>query len=385
MRFIAMAALIFCLSGIALADTPPLPARKSDSLEAIQSQLEREQKQQSRLETKIKTLGNDLDATRAELVTLADDIQANERVLTALENRIAQNTKEAEMLTDKLEQDYSAIADLVLALQRMRRIPPESLIVRPGAPLQTAQSAMLLQSALPAVDRRATQLSAALQKLAGVMKALEDDKLTALTQKRGLETKQAAMKSLLQKRENLYRSTQSDYEQRKQNVARLSREAKTLMDLITSLEQENARNRVQQTAAATQTLPHTGDSRLPVAGYILTAFNAIDEIGARSQGIKIEARPDSLVVSPMGGIVRFAGTFKNYGRMVIIEHKGGYHSLIAGFARTDTTEGSRVKAGEPLGQLPVASSRGGRPVLYYELRLHGKPIDPARKLSNVQS
>jgi septal ring factor EnvC (AmiA/AmiB activator) len=87
----------------------------------------------------------------------------------------------------------------------------------------------------------------------------------------------------------------------------------------------------------------------------------------------------------MGGIVRFADDFKNYGKLVIIEHKNGYHSLLGGLGRIDSAVGQPVKAGEPIGILPKASSRGGKPALYYELRRNGNPVDPGLILADLQS
>ncbi|MBU0859836.1 MAG: peptidoglycan DD-metalloendopeptidase family protein [Alphaproteobacteria bacterium] len=84
-------------------------------------------------------------------------------------------------------------------------------------------------------------------------------------------------------------------------------------------------------------------------------------------------------------MVRFSGPFKNYGNMIIIEHKKDYHSLIAGLTRLDVREGTSVNAGEPVGSLPSSSSRGGKPTLYYELRQKGRPVNPATTFSGLKS
>jgi murein hydrolase activator len=85
----------------------------------------------------------------------------------------------------------------------------------------------------------------------------------------------------------------------------------------------------------------------------------------------------------MGGVVRYAGYFKNYGQIIIVEHQKDYHSLIAGLARIDTVVGQSVAAGEPVGVLAKSSSDGGKPTLYYELRLNGEPVNPARKFAGL--
>lgn len=373
-----------------LAQSPPLPRSKTQALDTVQQDLAEEKRQQDALKKQLDDIRGALDDTRASMIVLAEEIQQNEKSLGVLETRIATLSAEEDALTEKLEQDYASIADLILALERMRRIPPESLIVRPGAPLKTAQSAMLLQSVLPAVDKRATQLSDDLKRLAEIAAALEKDKASALEKQRDLAEKHGSMQTLIAKREKLYSSTQQDYAQRKKAVEQLSREARTLMDLLARLENEEEKRR--NTPAAQKVahiyggaIPDTGAARLPVAGTVTEVFGRPNSIGATSQGLTIESRPGSLVVAPMGGIVRFAGAFKNYGNMVIIEHKDGYHSLIGGLHSVDTAEESRVKPGEPIGQLPLSSSRGGSPALYYELRYKGQPVNPAERFSDLKS
>ncbi len=372
------------------AQSPPVPVSKEQALDSVQHSLEQEKRRQDALKGQLAGIKSELEATRSSLVSLAEEIQQNEESLGFLEKKIEALTLEEQTLTQKLEQDYSSIADLILALERMRRIPPEALIVRPGAPLQTAQSAMLLHSILPAVDKRATQLSADLRRLADIGDTLAKDKAEALAKQKALEEKRASMQALIDKREKLYSNTQKDYAQHKKTVEQLSREAQTLMDLLARLEQEDQRRSAGPEAQRVAQIygsgvPEAGAARLPVAGYITEAFGFLNSIGAASQGLTIESRPGSLVVAPMGGVVRFAGTFKNYGNMVIIEHKDGYHSLIGGLDRISTGEDSRVKPGEPIGQLPVSSSRGRNPALYYELRHKGQPVNPAERFPDLKS
>ena len=88
-----------------------------------------------------------------------------------------------------------------------------------------------------------------------------------------------------------------------------------------------------------------------------------------------------MVVAPMGGVIRFAGFFKNHGKIIIIEHEKGYHSLIAGLGKIDTIVGQTVDAGAPIGTMPGLKNK--RPRLYYELRYKGKPVNPSIKFSEL--
>ncbi|MGY8959212.1 MAG: murein hydrolase activator EnvC family protein, partial [Alphaproteobacteria bacterium] len=81
------------------------------------------------------------------------------------------------------------------------------------------------------------------------------------------------------------------------------------------------------------------------------------------------------VIAPFDGKVVFSGPFRNYGQILIIEHRGGYHTVLAGLSRIDATVGQWLLAGEPVGVLAARSQ--GKPTLYVELRHNGQPINPA--------
>lgn len=118
----------------------------------------------------------------------------------------------------------------------------------------------------------------------------------------------------------------------------------------------------------------TNGLRQPVGGSVTLHFGQTDRFGATSRGITIRARAGSTVVAPRGGTVVFAGPFRGYGQILIVEHGNGYHSLLAGFGRIDTAVGKRVASGEPVGLMPA----DGSPDLYFELRRNGQPINPQK-------
>jgi septal ring factor EnvC (AmiA/AmiB activator) len=83
----------------------------------------------------------------------------------------------------------------------------------------------------------------------------------------------------------------------------------------------------------------------------------------------------------MSGSVKYAGEFKKYGKMIILEHPSGYHSLVAGLETINTAVGQEIDVGEPIGVMPSTGSK--RPILYYELRYNGSPVNPARKFGKL--
>jgi len=120
---------------------------------------------------------------------------------------------------------------------------------------------------------------------------------------------------------------------------------------------------------------------LPVQGKRIIGFGDKAHT-SRSAGIVIETRAGAQVVSPSDGWIVFAGVFRSYGQILIINAGGGYHILLAGLSQIDVQLGQFVLAGEPVG-LMSGSPQGGRakppanaPVIYVELRKDGRSIDP---------
>lgn len=346
-----------------------------------------------------------LEDIQKELVSNAAAIKKSEANLNELDARMEGMRTEQKEIEARLKKDRSSIGDLVLALERLNRTPPEAILAKPGAPLETAQSAMLLQSILPDIYGRAENLKKDLTRLEDIIGQLAEDQFAAKKEMENLTGKQEEMTGLLDKRKKLYAKTQTGIKEQERALREISTKAASLRDLVNRIE-ERERERAAAAAAARKTakkevheapsiaaareaamrptpIPKAGSPQLPISGLIRVRFGQMDDIGAQSQGLTIEGRSGSLVVSPMGGVVRYAGVFKNYGQIVIVEHQKEYHSLIAGLARIDTVVGQSVAAGEPVGSLSRNTSNGDRPSLYYELRHKGLPINPSRKFAGL--
>lgn len=348
-----------------------VPVYAQPTLEQTQAELAEAKARQAALEKEIKGIQSTLDDTRDDLVSLSEKIIRNESDLSALEKKIAGRTKEKKDIEGRLEGDRESLGKLILALQRLRQVPPEAAILRPGTPMDMAQSSLLMESILPKLYGRAEDLKHDLSRLNDIVRELERDREIVLKTGEELAARKKEMATLLTTRQSLYKQTDKDYRMQAQAAQRLSAQAASLRELVSRIE-ENRKKRDALAASAAAPIPQMGEARLPVSGNIRVGFGQTDDIGATSQGLTIDTRPDGLVVSPLGGVVRYAGEFRNYGPMVIVEHQKDYHSLIAGLGRIDTVVGQTVSAGEPVGRLGNASPS----TLYYELRRGGAPVDP---------
>jgi septal ring factor EnvC (AmiA/AmiB activator) len=117
---------------------------------------------------------------------------------------------------------------------------------------------------------------------------------------------------------------------------------------------------------------------VPVAGAVVRRWGDRTEVGP-ANGMSFRAPPLGRVVAPCAGRVAFAGPFRSFGVLIILDCGGGYHFVLAGLDRLDVQVGTSVQAGEPVGVMPGwdPASSGAHPGLYLELRREGQPIDPA--------
>ena len=121
--------------------------------------------------------------------------------------------------------------------------------------------------------------------------------------------------------------------------------------------------------------PTVANLTMPARGDVVAKYGQSEAAGGLlSKGITIATRSSAQVVAAYDGRVVYAGEFRGYGQILIIEHGGRYHTLLAGLQRIDAVAGQWVLAGEPVGVM--GGEAGGNPELYLELRRTGQPINP---------
>ncbi|WP_162150955.1 murein hydrolase activator EnvC [Ahrensia sp. 13_GOM-1096m] len=129
----------------------------------------------------------------------------------------------------------------------------------------------------------------------------------------------------------------------------------------------------------------SGQLAKPVSGRTITAFGDDDGLGQRAQGDTLETSPNAIVTAPADGKVLYAGPFRAYGNLLIIDAGEEYHLVLAGMDRIDVAQGQFVLEGEPVGAMgrirlasvTAAATKNDNPTLYIEFRKNSKPIDPS--------
>jgi murein hydrolase activator len=374
------------------AVSAPVPASNAAAgnkrtLDSIQNNLKGVQARREQLRRAADTYASELSGLKRKLVSAARRAQDHEARISSLEQRIAKLFKEKTEKTSNLKKRRHQLIQMLAALQRLSRHPPVALVALPASLTDTVRSAILLRGAVPRIEAEAARLKQDLSRLAIVRSniALEREELTAAGQ--ALKGERRDLAVLIDRKINLERQAVAESWVAKAQISELATQARDLQDLINRLavsRRARARNipkpklkprqkTRQKPAARTATLTRS-TGRLPVQGKIVQRFHRSGPQSSRKKGITIETRADAHVVAPGNGAIVFAGPFRGYGQLLIIEHDGGYHVLLAGLRRVDATVGDEVLEGEPVGVM--GSPPGQKPKLYFELRRNGRPVNP---------
>jgi septal ring factor EnvC (AmiA/AmiB activator) len=352
----------------------PAHAGRRDDLQRVEKDLKAQQAKEAEYASQQKDIEGKLSGLRKDLVSLAEDVQIRERALLKVQTRAGETQEEIAVAEEILNKQRQSLAEVIMALQRLSRMPPQMLIVRPTTPITTARSFRILQEVIPTVQQQASDVQQTLTHLASLQESLIVQEADLKKEHEEVSKRQAALESTIAERQKLLRQTQDSQKAAANKSQSLAKQAKDMRDLLEKLNQQPPSLANPPRIVRNLKNWFGPKASLPVAGNIKTGYGDILTGGGESQGLTIEAAPKAIVVTPSSGIVRFAGPFRQYKLLVIIQHTNGEHSLLGGLQEIYTRVGDTVVAGEPVGKLsgdskPLAS-------LYYERRRNGKPIDP---------
>ena len=313
-----------------------------------------------------------MSTLKTNLVKISGDLRTSEESLSSTDQHLKNLEQKKETYLKNLYKDQDAMGGLVSAVNKYARTTTPNMLLQSN-PIDAARASLIMKSVMPRLQQQSSYLKSQLTEIKKIEGDIADQLELQTQQNKNLNKQQENLEALLKERRKVYQSTEAERQAQEKEVARLTKESRNieeLMQKIKSRDDEEDDNR----KIADIRLP--SDLLTPVRGMVHTAFGEKDDLGAQSKGITFSTKPGARVVIPLAGIVKFAGTFQKYKQILIVEHQGGYHSLIAGLARIDTVVGASLAAGEPVG----VAEASGSPQIYYELRQNGKPINPQKSL-----
>ena len=330
-----------------------------------------------------------------EAAALAARIQQAEAGIAAARARIAMVERERVGLREELGREERPLVRLTAALQQLSRRPVGVSLLRPGDVEDIVYLRAMLHNAVP-------QVTASTEGLRGnIVRAQELGRQAGATAE-ALEAEEAALGerrrelAAIETRERLAaRAATGAASREAERALALAEEARDLDGLVGELDRAAELRRrlaalpgprlrpaapeaAEIVADGTPAPRATGAPSpyiLPVSGRTVTGFGAPQSSGL-SRGITLQPIGGAQVVAPATGRVAFAGPYRGYGRIVIIEHPGGWTSLVTGLARVDVEVGQDLVGGSSLG---VAAPT--RPSVTLELRRDGEPVNPVSFVS----
>lgn len=384
------------LIGLALAvSIPPASwsAEPQKQLREVERALENVEREKQSVEEKAASVERELRIVRSQLVRAAKSAQSFEENASLLERQLRElRADEAEIVSTLRKRDKQMIGVLT-ALQRFAGRPTQALIGRPGEPVKVVRAAILLRSAVPAIESEARVLKAELASLSQVRTDIRTRRDALDSNSRSLVAEQEILERLVARKARLSSEIRAEGDKIAKRAGDLAARVNNLRDLIKSLEKapvikprqppersaESAAESGNDLALLDASRPFSavkGALPLPARGRMTERFGQKTADGGTSRGMTLETRFGAQVIAPHDGQVLFAGRFRGYGLLLIIEHGEGYHSLLAGLGKIDSVVGQWLLAGEPVGTMSN-DRNSGPPRLYIEFRKDSQPINPS--------
>ena len=414
------AAIAMAASGLQAAASEPLTAAALARQHAeTQSEYERLARDATVSRARLDELAAEVAAIRKDHANITAALIQAAKTEKKLAHDVADITERLEGLKAQ-EQDLrlsllerrDVLAEVLGALERMGLNPPPALLVKPQDALSSVRSAILLGAVVPELRAETELLVADLAERKRVLAAIEAerDSLTATIARQRAEKERLDL--LLAEKETLRQKSEAAMTEERKRSEELAEKARSLKELIAALEEqataaasaeerarreEEARRQRKETLAAMpipdanqliEAMPFSqmkGQLPLPVAGRFSRRYGGDDGNGGVMLGDTLATQSGAIVTAPSDGSVLYAGPFRSYGQLLILDAGDGYHVVLAGLSRISVTLGQSVLAGEPvatMGEARVASAAAfeagsSAPELYVEFRKDGKPVDPS--------
>jgi septal ring factor EnvC (AmiA/AmiB activator) len=395
---------------------PALVQKSIDSqaqLAELEASLSLSAERSAALKAEIDAMKGDRDKQNAALIAAGERVKLAEADVAVVEQKIGDLIVQELDTRGRLDGADKSISNVLAALERISRNPPPALIVDPSDALGSARSAILISAILPQLQAKADQVMADLHSLDGIKHDAQAEEEKLLANFDVLEEEQLRIATLIAARSSSEQTATAALAAEEQEAALMAEKAAQLKQLVADLGKRA--DAVATAAAATEQANTSGDAPkldretvmmalanpertepavpfasargfldFPVAGVNVTNYGDGDGFGGVSKGLFVVTRAQAPVIAPADGWVLYAGTYLNYGQIVILDVGQDHTILLAGLDAVEAKVGQFIRMGDRLGTMgsrtigrTAASSAGAsNPTLYIEMRNNNSPIDP---------
>ncbi|HVZ50894.1 MAG TPA: peptidoglycan DD-metalloendopeptidase family protein [Pseudolabrys sp.] len=385
------------------AQTLDVLKQRDEELKAARDAQRQSADSEATLKRELEEIGADRRKLNQALIDGAAKLRTVESQIDATQARLAPLDQQEAAIHKSLEGRRAVIGEVLAALQRIGHRPPPALIASPEDALQSVRTAMLLGAVLPQMREQVEALAADLDHLVAVRKEIAAEREALNREVASLGQERARVSALVDERQKQQAEREKALAAERARAGDLARQVDNLKDLIAKLEQGlDPATRAEREAERGETRPALaalhdpgrlapavafaalrGRVPIPVNGVKIREFGAPDGIGGVEKGLSVATRAGAQVTAPADGWVVYAGPFRSYGQLLILNVGGGYHVLLAGMDRITVDLGQFVLTGEPVAVMgstshiaAVLATGSSQPVLYIEFRKDGLPVDP---------
>lgn len=405
---------IFSVLIFSAAGAVSLPAAQNTQVSAsavaeAEAEAKKASEERKELEEKAQKIKSELNSVNQKMISAAKKIQQGEDEVRRKKDELSKLQKHLNASEEKFNAENDMLVETLAALQNLALRPSEAVLVQPLSPVEVMRSSILLRGSVHALERRAGFIRDSIEDISNQKEQIalrlkdiekENDKLAQ---------QQDDMKKLSQQKSQIYDKISDKSKEAKKKADLLAGQAHNLRDLLEKLERQKeiarrqaaekarlAREReterlraennhglvgtgyelddsaVAEKETVTGFAKAKGKLTRPARGPLVTSFHEELSKGVYSNGIDIKTAANAQIIAPYDGTVIYAGEFKNFSNIVIIDHGEGYVSLLSGLGETDTEVGQLLLAGEPVGTMPDNENSK----LHMEIRKNNHPVNP---------
>lgn len=383
----------------------------ADDLAQIEAAAKRVKQQSAQMEQQANQVKDELEAVNRKMREAAKKIQAGEDELARQQKEIDALQKHLNESEQKFNAEHGMLVETLAALQTLALRPSEAVLIQPLSPVEVMRSSILLRGSVHVLKDRAESIRQSIEDINSQKTEINKRLKDIERENTSLAQQQDEMERLSKQKSAMYHKLSAQSIEAKQKAQQLAGQANDLRDLLDKLEKQKALERQRRQLAEKERLAkqqateelrqannHTaaraayeqqeslsslpkgsvifskakGRLLRPARGPIITAFHQEMSKGVSSNGIDIKTASKAQIIAPYDGTVIFAGPFKNFANLVIIDHGEGYTSLLSGLNETYTEVGQMILAGEPVGVMP----KGDNTKLHMEIRKNNHPVNP---------
>ena len=427
----AVVATLLLGSPARCGEPPPLGgADTSLKLRGLEDSIDLSAARRKQMQAEIDAAREDAGKLRAALIETAARVSADETQVAETQEHLDTALVREGAVKRSLDGRRAVIAEVLAALQRMGRKPPPALLVDPEDVLKAIRTSMLLGAVLPGMRGDVDALVVDLRDLARTRAGIEAERGNLVADLARLGAERIRLAALIEARQAALGLAEAALATERDRAQALAGQATSLKDLIGRMEAESkpaaeaaeaARRSDQKTAdekadgrgrtdGQVAALPPPdaavrpgvtprdparlapavafaslkGALPLPAAGSPLRGFGSPDGFGGTEKGVRFQTGTGAVVASPSDGWIAYAGPYRSFGQLLIVNVGSGYYIVLAGMERINVDLGQFVLAGEPVavmgdGSVKTAAAMAlgtAQPILYVEFRKDGTTIDP---------